>query len=204
MLSRDHQGNPPKLHVTNLSSSATLASLRELFRAAGDVVEVEFAAERVPGGRPSSAFVTMATASAAEEAVRRFHGRLFHDRSVMVVIAGEGDYEAARRANAKPKTAPSVAVQQQYRERNGMAYELDCTGLRLTVRFSYQDAGCKEHRVEVKATLRSDYVAEATAATRELALMAVAEVWGRPVDGPPAPTLDWPAITTALKSVRAV
>ena len=70
MLNRDHQGNLPKLHVTNLSSSATLANLRELCRAAGDVLDVEFAAERIPGGRPSSAFVTMATASAAEEAVR--------------------------------------------------------------------------------------------------------------------------------------
>ena len=204
MLARLRADNAPsKLYVTNLSSSATLSNVRELFRGAGDVVEVEFAEERSHGGRPSSAFVTMATASGAEEAIRKLHGRLFHDRSVMVALAPEGRGDSARHAKAKPASV-GVSVQQQYRERLGMAYELDCSGLRLTVRFFFQDDASKVQRVEVRATLRSDFVAEATAATRELALLAAAEVWKHPPGDAQAPELDWAQVMTALKAVRAV
>ncbi|HYQ16212.1 MAG TPA: RNA-binding protein, partial [Polyangiaceae bacterium] len=198
------EGALPKLHVTNLSSSATLASVRQLFSLVGDVLEIEHAAERNRSGSVPSVFVTMATLSAAEEAVRKLHGRLFHDRSMMVALLAVNEADMPRAAKGKPKPA-AVTVAQQYRERQGMVYELDCSGLRLTVRFSFQDGGSKVEHAEARATRGSDFVVEATAASRELALVAVAEAWRQQTPGSPtAPELDWSAVVTALKAVRAV
>jgi len=56
-----------KLFVSNLSQAATLADLRELFGRCGEVLEVDFAAERSSRSSPSAAMVTMATAAAAAE-----------------------------------------------------------------------------------------------------------------------------------------
>ena len=192
----------PKLHVSNLSSSATLSSVRQLFSLVGEVLDIEALAERNRAGSVPSVIVTMATLSAAEDAVRKLHGRLFHDRSMIVALLAANEADLQRGAKGKPKP-PAVVVAQQYRERQGMAYELDCSGLRLTVRFSFNDSATQ--RAEARATLGTDFVAEATAATRELALVSVAEAWRRQSLGsPPAPELDWELVVSALKSVRAV
>lgn len=197
-----------KLYVSNLSSSATLSSLRQHFGGAGEVLEVEFAAERNSGSRqPSSAFVTMASSSAADEAVRKLHGRLFLDRSLMVNLAPGSDAdgrERERERKAKP-TSPGVTVSQQYRERGGMAYELDCSGVRLTLRFFFADTEPGDaQRVEARTGLDDGFVVQATAATRALALQAVAEAWRALPSTPAAPQLDWELVSAALKTVRVV
>lgn len=192
-----------KLYVTNLSASATRADLRQLFGAAGEVLKVEFVTERSRGNAPSAAYVTMATAREAEAAIQKFHGRLFHDRSVMIspMPAAEGEPSEARKTKA---TATSVSISQQYREREGMVYELDCAGLQLTLRFSFQEDENSPRRVEATANRGREFVAEATGATRELALVAVASAWRELAGDPPPPELDWAEIMTALRMVRAV
>lgn len=192
-----------KLYVTNVSTLATLADLRQLFRVVGEVVAVEFAAERGQGARATSAYVTMATLDGAEAAVRRLHGRLFHDRSVMVALAPQSE-SAGGRAAVAPPSKVGVSVQQQYRERHAMVYELDCSGLRLSLRFFFPNEGASDQRVEARAIQGADFVAEATAGTRGLALQAVADAWKHPSDSGSSPEVDWEGVGVALKTVRAV
>jgi hypothetical protein len=193
-----------RLYVSNLSTSATLSSVRQFFGACGEVVDVEFVAERNPGRRPSSAYVTMATRGAAEQAVSKLHSRLLHDRSVMVSLAHGGDNND--RPERKPKASPAaVAIAQQYRDRHGMTYELDCLGLSLTLRFFFPpEVGEGEHRVVAHTSQAPQLVVEATAHTRELALAAVADAWRQLPAEQAAPVLDWALVVTALQAVRAV
>ena len=164
---------------------------------------VELASERSSGNAPSSAYVTMGSLGEAEAAVRRFHGRLFLDRSVMVGHAPAGETRPDEPRKAKPAAA-GVSISQQYRERQGMVYELDCAGLRLTLRFFFRENDRSPRRVEATANQGQDFVAEATGATRESALVAVADTWRHLAVEPPAPELDWSGVTAALRLVRAV
>lgn len=192
-----------RLYVSNLSTSATLSSVRQFFGACGEVVDVEFVAERSPGRRPSSAYVTMATRGAAEQAVSKLHSRLLHDRSVMVSVAHGGD--SSDRPERKPKASPvAVSIAQQYRDRHGMTYELDCSGLSLRLRFFFPAETGGEHRLEAHTSQAPQLVVEATAPTRELALAAVAEAWRQLPAEQGAPLLDWALVVTALQAVRAV
>lgn len=85
-----------KLYVTNLSASATLTSVRQFFAACGEVVDVEFLAER--SSRPTSAaYVTMATGASAARAVETLHGAELHNRRALVSPAYAAA-EPARRA----------------------------------------------------------------------------------------------------------
>jgi hypothetical protein len=181
-----------------------LSNVRQFFDACGDVVAVEFVAERSPGRLATSAYVTMATTTGAKEAVRTLHGRLFHDRSVMVTL-GHGSESGSREDRKRKESPASVSMAQQYRDRHGMIYELDCEGLRLTLRFFFPEEGGNDaRRVEATTNQGAQLVVEATAPTRELALAAVAEAWGRLPAEPPAPTLDWTKIAAVLRVVRAV
>lgn len=185
--------------MTNLSASATLSSVRQFFSSAGQVLEVEFVAERRYPGTPSSAYVTMATPEAADAAIQRLHSRLLHDRIVMVSLAA--GVEAGQGKLRQPKlAAASVSISQQYRERRGMVYELDCSSVLLTVRIFFQADDADGRRVEACA---GDCVADASGATVGSALAVLAERWTS-LSEPVAPRIDWPEVVAVLKSVRAV
>jgi RNA recognition motif-containing protein len=192
-----------RLYVTNLSSSATLASVRQLFSTVGKVLGVEFVAERSRGTAPSAAYVIMASPGEAEAAINKFHGRLFQDRSVMVALA-PGPQGAVAEARKPKPVATGVSISQQYRDRHGMVYELDCAGVQLTLRFFFQEDETAARRVEAASSQRKELVAQATGATRELALHAVAEAWSSLAVDPPAPEVDWTEIAGALRLVRAI
>src|SRR5215213_7425265 len=121
-----------RLYVTNLSASASLASLRQCFAACGEVSEVEFAVERNAPHASSSAFVTMASSADAEQAIRRLNGSSFDGRSLMVTLlpgkAPGGQRSGERDGARAPKAPPTIAITQQYRERHNMTYELDYEG----------------------------------------------------------------------------
>jgi len=192
-----------RLYVANLSASATLANVRQLFSTVGKVLGVEFVAERSRGTGPSAAYVIMGSLGEAEAAINKLHGRLFQDRCVMVSLASLTQTVEAETRKAKPAST-GVSISQQYRDRHGMVYELDCAGVPLTLRFFFQEDGTDARRVEAASKQGRELVAEGTGPTRELALRAVAETWSHlPVD-PPAPELDWTEIAAALRLVRAV
>lgn len=193
-------GAPTSVYVTNLSASATMAAVRQLFDRAGSVLKVELGVERRTGNAPRSACVVMASPQEADLAIRQYDGRLFHDRNVYLSLTSEG-YEGV--PQPKP-TAKPVSVTQQYRERQGMAYELDCAGARLTLRFAFSDDAGGPRRVEAMTDGGELDIVHASGTTRELALAALAETWRLLPRDPAVPPIDWAEVTAALRSVRAI
>jgi hypothetical protein len=190
-----------KLYVTNLSTLATLSSLRQFFNAYGEVVDVEFLAER--GARPTgAAYVTMASGASASRAVDSLHGTMLHDRVLLVSVA-PGSSLSDRKAKT-PKEPPSaVRIAQQYRDRHGMFYELDSAGLRVTLKFVFPQHEGDAWRVQAAAAGEQLGDVEAAAHTREQALTALSEQCGPSSSSQLAGVL-WPEVAAVLKSVRAI
>ncbi len=64
-----------KLHIDNLSVTATETDLRDLFSACGKVVEVNISTSPATGRPRGFGFVTMATPEGARAAIRTLNGR---------------------------------------------------------------------------------------------------------------------------------
>ncbi len=96
-------------------------------------------------------------------------------------------------------------VTSQFRERHNMTYELDCGGTPIVVRvFPLEDS--ESWRVEVRrndAPETTPIIAIASAATREAALQEIRQ-WCDENRGSGLSLIDWPAVTRALASVRAL
>lgn len=199
-----------RLYVTNLSTSASLTSLRQCFAACGEVSEIEFAVERNAPRASSSAFVTMASSADAELAIRRLNGTSLDGRSLMVTLvpgrAGSNGQRSDNREGGSRKAAapPAVAITQQYRERHNMTYELDCQGNRLILRMFFPPlVGGSEWRVEARSA--GDLgVVEKVAATRAIAVKEISAAWQELVTTQAVPSFDWPAVILALQGVRAL
>jgi RNA recognition motif-containing protein len=197
-----------RLYVSNLSEVASLTSLRRCFAACGEVVEVQFAAERNAHNGPPSAYVTMATSAAAEQAMRRLNGTLLDGRTLVVSIMPERLTGEERREEKKATARANaliIAVTQQYRERHNMTYELDCPVGRLTLRIFFPpDAARPEWRIEARSNQSAALTVDKSAATRELALKEVAEAWQALAADAVAPSFDWQAVSRAMQAIRAV
>lgn len=189
-----------KLYVTNLSTEATLTSVRQLFNACGEVVDVEFVAER-RAALTSAAYVTMATGASALKAVDSLHGAMLHDRRLLVAVA-QGSSASERKRG--PKVDPSsVRITQQYRDRHGMSYELDSAGPRLTLTFVFPEPEGADWRVRAALTGEQLGDVEASGHTRELALTALGELCSQSPSSQLS-TVNWVDVAAALKSVRAI
>ncbi|HVY28239.1 MAG TPA: RNA-binding protein [Polyangiaceae bacterium] len=189
-----------KLYVTNLSDLATLTSLRQFFTACGEVVDVEFLAER--SFRPTSAaYVTMATGASAARAIETLHGAELHGRKVLVSVA-PGAAEP-RREKPKPQPLPGVRIAQQYRDRHGMFYELDSAGLRLTLKFLFPEHEGDAWRVQAAAAGEQLGSIEGCADSRERAFTALSE---RCAHSSVAALggIEWLEVAVALRAVRAM
>lgn len=194
-----------QLYVSNLSQAATMANLRVHFSAYGEVRDVAFVAERRAQSAAPSAFVTMSTPAAAEHAARRLNGTLFIGRKIAVSAMQSCADEPRSKRVVKSEAAHDTAITQQYRERWAMIYELDCGGVRLTLRvFFPPEDGSAVWRIEAKTNAEKELSVEKHGPTRELALEAVAQAWQSPQFAADAPALDWPAVTCALRAVRAI
>jgi hypothetical protein len=196
-----------KLYVSNLSQAATLAGMRELFGTCGDVLEIEFAAERNARSFPSAAYITMATSAAADRAVEGLHGRLYADRVLVVSRCSEEPAPAidvggqsGRRSTAVSK---AVVMTQQYRDRHGLTYELSCSEKRLTLRFLFPGDDGQDWQIEANLLPGAPSPVTASGATRARAFEALASTWGTAEQGQ-ASELDWEAIATAMRAVRAL
>lgn len=191
-----------KLYVTNLSQTASLGNLRQCFAACGEVVDVEMVPERGAYHSTSSAYVRMSTQAAAERAAASLQGTILLGRSLVISHAPEEQPRGRKRDGKDAEPASNARITQQYRERLSMTYELSCHSARLTVRIFFTDPEQPSRwRIEA-STAQAGCVAEATDASRELALRGVADAWAKLPSG--APELDWAAIAAALKAVRAV
>lgn len=186
-----------KLYVTNMSELATLASVRQFFNACGEVVDVEFLAER--SSRPASAaYVTMATGASAARAVERLDGAVLHGRRVLV-SAAPGSSDLQRSGKAKPAVAPGVRIVQQYRDRHGMFYELDSESVRLTLKFVFPEHEGDAWRVQAAVAGEQLGGIEASAHSREQAFTALSHLSSATLAD-----VQWLEVATALRSVRAM
>lgn len=191
--------------MSNLSQSATIVSLRELFASCGDVLDVEFAAARGASDRPSAAYITMGTPRGAEKAAHDLQGRMHGDRLLMVTrIFGDPD-RARSVSDARPSaTDPAtVTLTQQYRDRHALTYELSCAGGLLTLRFLFPPDDAHDWQVEARVVPGSQVAVTASAPTRERAFRALAEAWSN-APSEPGPGPDWEKVAAALRAVRAM
>ena len=73
-----------KLYVGNLSYSTTEDKLRTMFAEFGEVESVRVITDRATGRPKGFAFVEMATAEAAKEAIDALNGKAVDDREIRV------------------------------------------------------------------------------------------------------------------------
>lgn len=73
-----------KLYVGNLSYSTTQDQIRELFAQVGEIADVSIITDRETGRSKGFGFVEMATDEGASEAIKRFNGFLFGERTLTV------------------------------------------------------------------------------------------------------------------------
>jgi cold-inducible RNA-binding protein len=73
-----------KLFVGNLSPEITENDLQDIFSACGPVNEVNLMMDRATGRSRGFAFVTMASAEAAQEAIQNIGGKTFKGRNLTV------------------------------------------------------------------------------------------------------------------------
>ncbi len=64
-----------ELHIDNLSATATVTDLRDLFSAYGKVVEVSIPTSPATGRSRGFGFVTMATPEGARSAIKGLNGK---------------------------------------------------------------------------------------------------------------------------------
>ncbi len=73
-----------RLYVGNLSYDTTAADLHQLFSGAGTVERCDLMVDRFSGKSRGFAFVEMATAAEADEAIRRYHHTVLDGRTIVV------------------------------------------------------------------------------------------------------------------------
>ena len=78
-----------RLYVGNLAFQTTEDTLQAAFAECGEVTEVKVMIDRETGRSRGFAFVTLATAEAAQNALSRLHGSELDGRALRVDIAQE-------------------------------------------------------------------------------------------------------------------
>jgi RNA recognition motif-containing protein len=82
-----HTMNNTKLHVGNLAFETAEIQIEDLFAEVGTVVEASLMQDPGTGRSRGFAFVTMANAADAQEAIRRFNGAELNGRPLTVTEA---------------------------------------------------------------------------------------------------------------------
>ena len=76
-----------KLYVGNLDYATTEAELSDLFAGVGEVLSVNLITDRMTGRSRGFAFVEMAEASAAQQAINELNGKTLGERQIKVAEA---------------------------------------------------------------------------------------------------------------------
>jgi len=92
VISKEKQGfkmeeQKNKLYVGNLPYSATSDSIKELFAAAGEVIEAIIITDKFSGKSKGFGFVTMKDDASAEKAIKELDGKEVDGRQLKVNIA---------------------------------------------------------------------------------------------------------------------
>lgn len=183
-----------KLYVANVPLDTTEDALRRHFAACGGVSEVEILTDHRGANPRGLARVTMTSPAYAAAAINRLDGAPFDGKSLRVS-------DVPIRAEKAP--GPTVKVVQQFRERGNMTYDLDCSGLPLTLRIFPLEG---DHwRVEARSTDAADaVVVHGSGATRRDALGAAVRDWNDRAAATCARALDGDGLLKAMRDIRAV
>jgi hypothetical protein len=111
------------------------------------------------------------------------------------------------RATSDEKTT-TLKITNQFRSKGGMAYDLSCNGVRLTLLMTARtgSADPNEWHVQARGARKADQVAVVSewGATRADALRAVGQAWLNDEQTADLRVFDWEAVASALSSVRAI
>lgn len=183
-----------KLYVANLSPDTTEDELRAHFATCGGVLDVELLLDRRTNASRGLARVTMTTSAFAANALSRLNSAQLRGKTLVVSETREPATPTAK-----------VKIAQQFRERDNMAYDLDCEGAPLTIRIYPMPDG--SWRIEARATDAAEAVVISSCGTnRSDVLVDVVRAWNREASGPSSPLrrLDDAAVMQAMRDVRAV
>lgn len=109
------------------------------------------------------------------------------------------------RANKTDKGNDSCRITDQFRTRQGMAYELRESGARLTVLIAERtNEGGSEWLVEASSVQFPGAEIAHTASTKAEALRRTGAQWVEDSMARGLPTFDWTAVAKALTAVRAI
>ncbi|HEY8079887.1 MAG TPA: hypothetical protein VIF62_37405 [Labilithrix sp.] len=181
-----------KLYVANVPFQASEDALRAHFSSCGGVLDVEIISDR-DGKSRGMARVTM-TSPAFTTAALGLDGTEFEGRKLRVSDTPIRAGEAA---------APKVKIVLQFRERENMAYDLDCRGVPLTLRI-FQGEG-DGWRVEARTKDVTDgVVVTGFGPTKRQALADVVRRWNESTPGSDIVPLDGDGLFAAMHDVRAV
>lgn len=188
-----------RLYVGNLPDDVSAEELRRRFAEHGAVKNVELPTDRASGRLRGHGFVTMENAAEAQVAMAKLNGSMMDEKRLRVNIAGERDHSRVE----APVTAK---ITSQFRERTNMVYELDCEGTRLTIKMFPEDPNGDTWRLHAFVKSATDEIVglEASSSTRGAALADLARRWPEAESPTSMFKLDWPAITQALATVRAI
>jgi hypothetical protein len=112
--------------------------------------------------------------------------------------------------NTMPKEdkATKVRITDQFRDKTGMVYELNCQGVKMSISMmsSNRDAE-RDAEWQAEATakvLPAPIVARGSGPSRDEAFRVLRDAWGAHRDANTCPMLDWEGIREALTAVRAL
>lgn len=97
-----------KLFVANLSWSVTEQELYDLFGQAGSVLSAKIPTRREDGKPRGFAFIEMSSPEEAQRAIQQWHGKLLHDRDLVVTIQDESKGNGGSGARGQFSAAPAA------------------------------------------------------------------------------------------------
>ena len=102
----------------------------------------------------------------------------------------------------------AVQITNQFHSGGGMAYDLKCEGVRLTLLITERTRADDpaEWRIEARGSLTADRKVTLVewGATREDALRAVGQSWASSAETTGLRVFEWEAVVAALRAVRAL
>ena len=114
----------------------------------------------------------------------------------------------AERTGRNEQKSTALRIMDQYHSNGGMAYDLKCEGVRLTLVITERKLPAEVGAWKIEARAARPAESEVTVtewgATRDDALRGVAAAWVAANDTMAFRVFDWDAVAVALRAVRAI
>ena len=105
---------------------------------------------------------------------------------------------------AKDEKSTRVRITDQFRDKQGMVYELNCQGVKMSISMVSSNREAEWHAEATAKVLPAPVVARGIGPSRNEAFQVLRDAWGTHRDANTCPMLDWEGIREALTAVRAL